>query len=65
MAVDLTPDGEVILLPESRVDEYVRAIGRGVIAKHRQAFDVLAAYDRGETPSSTMETGPQPPGKLK
>lgn len=35
-------------MPETRVRERVREIGRRVIGKHREALDLLEAHDRGE-----------------
>ena len=51
IVVEQTPTGELLLVPESRVRERVQEIGRRVIAEHREALDLLAAYDRGEATS--------------
>ncbi len=48
VAVEHLPTGELLLIPESRLREHIRAIGRRNIEKHREALDMLEAYDRGE-----------------
>lgn len=48
VVVEQTPTGEILVVPESRVRERVREIGRRVIDEHREALDLLEAHDRGE-----------------
>ena len=42
------PPRELLAMPESRRREYVRAVGRRVIERNREAAAILEAYDRGE-----------------
>lgn len=51
VVVEQTATGEVLLVPETRLRERMRAIGRRVIAENREALDLLDAYDRGEAVS--------------
>lgn len=48
VVVEQTSTGEVLLVPEARVRESIREIGRRVIREDREALELLAAYDRGE-----------------
>lgn len=48
VAVERTATGEVLLVPERRVREGIRELGRRVIEEDREALELLAAYDRGE-----------------
>ena len=48
VVVEQTPTGEVVLIPESRVRDRFRGIGRRLIAEHREGLELLEAYDRGE-----------------
>lgn len=50
VVVDALPSGEVLLVPERLLRERIRAIGRQVIAEDQEAFEILAAHDRGEGP---------------
>ena len=47
VVVEPLPSGEVMLVPEAQLRERVRAIGRKVIAEHREALALLEAYDQG------------------
>ena len=48
VVIEQAPTGELILMPEDRVRTRVREIGRRVIEEHREALDLLEAFDRGE-----------------
>lgn len=48
VVVDQTPDGNVLLVPETSVRTSIPEIGRKVIREHREALDLLEAHDRGE-----------------
>jgi len=41
-----TPSGEIMLVPEGRMREFMARIIDGVVAENREALDALAAYDR-------------------
>ena len=46
--VEQTPDGHLLLMPETSVRERIRAIGRQVIEEDREALALLEAVDRGD-----------------
>ena len=48
VVIQSTPGGDLLIVPEARWRERIQAIGRRVIGDHREALDLLAAYDRGE-----------------
>jgi antitoxin component of MazEF toxin-antitoxin module len=48
VVVEQTVTGEVLLVPENRVRDRIRELGRRVIQEDREALELLAAYDRGE-----------------
>lgn len=48
VVVEALPGGQVLLVPAANVRERIRGIGRRVIAEHREALELLDAYDRGE-----------------
>jgi antitoxin component of MazEF toxin-antitoxin module len=48
VVVEQTSTGEVFLVPEGRIRDQIEEIGRRVIADHREALDLMEAYDRGE-----------------
>ena len=48
VVIEQTPDGHLLLMPETSVRERIREVGRKVIREHREALDLLAAHDRGE-----------------
>jgi antitoxin component of MazEF toxin-antitoxin module len=49
VVVEENSSGEVVITPASQVSQEFRAVARRVIAENREAFDMLATYDRGET----------------
>jgi antitoxin component of MazEF toxin-antitoxin module len=49
VVLDRTPDGGLHLLPARPVHEDFQARVRRVVAENREALDMLAAYDRGES----------------
>ena len=61
VVVEQTPTGELLLMPEARLRERIQAIGQRVIEEHREALDLLAAYDRGEAVSVEGELRRLPP----
>lgn len=48
VAVEIQPDGEILLRPVESARAQIRAIVRKVVAERRGAFDILTKYDRGE-----------------
>jgi antitoxin component of MazEF toxin-antitoxin module len=48
VAVEIQPDGAIVLRPVESVHAQIRAAVRKVVAERRGAFDILAKYDRGE-----------------
>jgi antitoxin component of MazEF toxin-antitoxin module len=48
VAVELTPNGTLRVLPEALLRERIRQIGQQVIAEDSEALEMLAAYDHGE-----------------
>lgn len=50
VVVESLPSGEIMLVPERLLRERIRAIGRQVIAEDQEAFELLAAHDRGKGP---------------
>ncbi len=57
--------GELLLLPESRVRDHIRAIGRRVIEEDREALDILAVHDLGDPAvfSDSFEPAEPPPDR--
>lgn len=55
VAVARTSSGDLLLVPESRLREYIQDLGRQVIDEDREALAMLAAYDRGELRESPQE----------
>ena len=51
VVIEQVPTGELILMPEDRVRARIREIGHRVIAEHREALDLLEAFDPGEAES--------------
>ncbi len=49
-AVTVVPlrSGQVLLIPAEKLEEFIDELGQRVIGQNRDAFDKLAAYDRGE-----------------
>ena len=48
VVVEQTSTGELLLVPEDHLRDRIREIGRRVVAEHREALDLLEAFDRGE-----------------
>ena len=57
VVVEQTSTGELLLVPESRVRDHVRTLGRRVIEEDREALDILASHDRDETAIADVATG--------
>lgn len=48
VAVEIQPDGEILLRPVESARAQIRAAVRKVVADRRGALDILTKYDRGE-----------------
>ncbi len=51
VAIERLSTGELLIVPESRVREHVRAAGRKAIEENREALRMLEEYDRGDIPA--------------
>lgn len=51
VAIERLPTGELLIVPESRVREHVRAEGRRAIEENHEALRMLEEYDRGDPPA--------------
>jgi hypothetical protein len=61
VVIEPLASGGLLVLPQARVREEMRALGERLVAKHREALDLLEAYDRGEAEMTQGEvrlTGP-------
>lgn len=43
-----TRNGELILIPAERMDDYIDALGQRIVEENREALAALAAHDRQE-----------------
>ena len=48
VVVEQTPTGELVVMPEARIKDYIRTIGRQVVAEDREALEILTAHDRSK-----------------
>lgn len=48
IAIDQTPDGELVIVPESRLQSQMQEIARKAVEANLQALNLLEAYDRGD-----------------
>jgi antitoxin component of MazEF toxin-antitoxin module len=48
VVIEALESGGLLVLPQKAVSDPMRALGERLVARHRQALDLLEAYDRGE-----------------
>lgn len=65
VVVEQTSTGELLLVPEGRLRRPIEEIGRRVIAEHREALDLMEAYDRGEAIAVDGEIRLTPPPAIR
>lgn len=51
VAIERLPTGELLIVPESRMCQHVREVGRRAIKENGEALRMLEEYDRGEAPA--------------
>lgn len=49
VVLDPQPDGSVVLRPAETLRQEIRRLGQEAGRKHREALDLLAAHDRGDS----------------
>ncbi len=53
--IEQTDSGDLLILPEDRLEERNNETGRRVIEENREALEMLAAYDRDEITADGVE----------